>query len=380
MKPPHDRAPSAERRETELGARAENEKSEADSRVKAEKSPEIQAYDDYVKQGKAPGEAYRQVMQDQISGKPPTAEADKQWQGVAEQNLSSGTIAPADRSRLAGMQREAKMTGIGPEVVAQVGVPPVPADFPRGSNDPAYKKADMAWGKAAEGVKNQEAGAAGYARGAGYNETRPVQVIVQNKDGSYSSVYETAGAAEKEGASTSAAGQKAVSQQAQFNDINSAIKKVGKALDAVGNSGFSPDQTAKLTLAMREQDPTIMHNEIRNLAVSGLTDDQQDLMTWLGQLNERAMSLRSIAGMGQGSDSVRNAITAALPSITSGSPKMAHKQLDALQNMVDNLKPGILNPNPKGGNAPAGGGAPPAKAGTAPPKTAAEYLQKLGIQ
>jgi len=298
--------------------------------------------------------------QNVIANKPPTAEQDKTWQAAAEQSLSQGTIGDADRTKLSGMQRAAKLAGIGPEIAAQVGRPPVPADYPKGENDPAYQKANQAWGQAAEKLKNQEAGASGAARGAGYNATRPVQVLVPQPDGSMASVYMTAAQAEAAGFSPSAQGTKAISQQAQFSDLNSAIEKVNSALDAVGNSAFTAPQVAKLTLAMKESDPTVMRNEISNLAASGLTPAQQDLITWLQQLQERALSLRNIAGMGQGSETTRDAILKALPDITSGNVEMAHKQLDALKNMVDNLHRGI--PTVKG-NEPNPSSPTPPKAG-----------------
>ena len=278
----------------------------------------------------------------QNASKAPTPEQDKQRIATLEQNLANGTLTDADRQWLAGQQRTAKMSGIGPEIVSQVGEAPVPADYPKGKNDPAYREADRKWGEQAEALKNQEAGAAGAARGAGYNATRPVQVLVPQPDGTMASVYMTAGQAEAAGFSTSAGGTKALSQTAQFNDINNAIDKVDEALNKAGKSTWNADQVAKLSLAMRETDPTLMRDEIANLAASGLTPEQQDLVTWLQQLNERALSLRNIAGMGQGSDTVRGAIQKALPSITSGSPEMAHKQLAALKNMVENLRQGIL--------------------------------------
>jgi len=277
------------------------------------------------------------------TGKAPTAEQDKQFMGQAEQNLADGKINDADRKKLAGMQREQKLTGIAPEIVSQIGQPPVPADYPGGDKDPQYIAANKKWGQAGESLKNQEAGAMGMARGQGYNASKPVQVLVPQPDGSVSPVWMPAAAAEEEGYAIAGPGSKAVSQQAQFGDINSAIQKVGDALEKVGNSAFTPSQNAKLTLAMQENDPTVMRNEVANFAASELTPAQQDLVTWLEQINERAMSLRNIAGFGQGSEQIRGAILKALPGLTSGNVQMAQKQLGALQNMVDNLHRGILS-------------------------------------
>lgn len=86
--------------------------------------------------------------------KVPTAEQDKQRQAALEQQLVSGAIAPNDRTWLAGMQRAQKVTGLKPDVVAQAGPPPVPAEFPRGENDPAFRAANAAWGRQYDRIDN----------------------------------------------------------------------------------------------------------------------------------------------------------------------------------------------------------------------------------
>lgn len=238
--------------------------------------------------------------------------------------------APAqDANKLAG------------EIEAQVGPKPTTPQF-GGKTYPTVQSAQAAWGKAAEEIKNAEAASGAAARGASYNQSRPVQVLVPQPDGTMQPVYMSAAAAEAGNYAPASVGAKAVSQTAQFDDIVNASQQVRNALKEAGNEAFTPTQTAKLSLAMKETDPTVMRDEIANLAASGLTPAQQDLVTWLYQLQERALSLRSVAGMGQGSDTTRLAIIKALPSITSGNVGMATKQLDAFDNMVGNLRRGIL--------------------------------------
>lgn len=274
--------------------------------------------------------------------KPPTSEQDKQFLATAGQQLDTGTISAADRTKLAGMQRAEKLSGLGPEVSAQIGNPPVPADFPKGTKDPAYVAANQKWGQQAEAIKNAEAGASGAARGAGFNASKPVEVL--DADGNLR--YMTAGEAEKQGLASASQGGKVMTRQAQFNDITNASQEVRKAIQAGGNLNFTPSQVAKLTLAMHEKDPDVLNNEIANLATSGLNPQQQDMVTWLYQLQERALSLRNIAGMGQGSETTRMAILKALPSLTSGNQQMALKQLDAFDNMTHNLQQAV--PKAKG--------------------------------
>jgi hypothetical protein len=294
------------------------------------------------------------------ANKPPTSEQDKQFMASAAQQLDAGTIPAADRTKLAGMQRAEKTSGLGPEIAAQIGPPPVPADYPKGTKDPAYTAANQKWGQQAEAIKNAEAGASGAARGAGFNATKPVQVL----DEQGNLVYMTAGEAEKRGLAGAAEGSKTMTRQAQFNDITNASQEVRKAIASGGNLNFTPSQVAKLTLAMSEREPTVLHNEISNLANSGLNEQQQNFVTWLAQLQERALSLRGIAGMGQGTETTRQAILKALPSLTSGNQAMATKQLDAFDNMVSNLQQAV--PKAKGVPARTGEKEKPAAGGEVP--------------
>lgn len=296
-----------------------------------------------------------------MAGKTPTTEQDKVWAQNANEQLSQGNLGIADRQRLAGIQRYEKLAGLPPEIAAQVGPPPVPADFPKGTNDPGYLKSMQAWGASAEAGKTREGVAIAGARGAAANATRPVQVL--DEDGFMR--YETAGQAIKEGDAGASEGTKAASRQAQVNDIKSASKHVRDILNNPGaDVNFSSDQVAKLSLVMNEKDPTVFANEMRNYAASIASPQQRQLVTWLGQLQERALSLRNIAGMGQGSESTRMAILNTLPSITSGNRSMALTQLDAFDNMVSNLEGGMAKvhkrgdggPAAAGGNSPAGGG------------------------
>jgi hypothetical protein len=61
---------------------------------------------------------------------------------------------------------------------------------------------------------------------------------------------------------------------------------------------------------------------------------------WATQLNERALSLRNIAGMGQGAQDLRQAIKQTLASAGSGNKRIMLKQQDALDNQVAKLRHG----------------------------------------
>jgi ribosomal protein S20 len=133
-----------------------------------------------------------------------------------------------------------------------------------------------------------------------------------------------------------------MSKQAQFSEMHTAVTKARSAINNLDRD-FTPDQIGKLTLAMRHtDDPTVFKNEMETfLGTQQLTPAQQDFVVWVAQLNERAMSLRNVAGMGQGSDQLRTAIQATLPNAKSGSKEMALKQLAAFENQLNMLEKGV---------------------------------------
>lgn len=254
----------------------------------------------------------------------------------------SGKVTPLLLNGQPVMPPAPKPTGLAPEIGAQVtaavGPEPDAKNYPGGAKDPKYLSDLDRWGKAIEKIRNDEAAASGEAHGAGYNETRPVAVF-DPQTGNF--VYMSAKDAEARGAAPGSLANSVMGRQAQIADIQSGSQALRSALTARGLAPFSPKQTAQLSLAMRDVDPSTMKNAITDLMASGLTPQQQDLVADLFSMQERALSLRSVAGMGQGSDTMRHAIIKALPNITSGSTELALKQLNVFDNLVGNLARGI---------------------------------------
>lgn len=138
------------------------------------------------------------------------------------------------------------------------------------------------------------------------------------------------------------AGMQTMSKEAQFQEIHSGIDNLRSAIKNL-DKPFTPEQIGKLTLAMKHSsDPGVFRTELETIiGTQELTPAQEDLVIWMGHLNERALSLRNIAGMGQGSDSMRAAIQAILPGVKSGSTQMMNKQLAAFENQVTKLEKGV---------------------------------------
>lgn len=235
-----------------------------------------------------------------------------------------------------GSAQSSKMGSVSPEIYAQLGAPPL--------NDPEKLKA---WGQAAEAIKNRMASASGAARAQAFNAYRPVQVInPQTGDLEYQYAQDAIGS----GASPAGAGMTAGSRQAQFSEIKTASQSLRSAIQNLDRD-FTPDQRAKLTYAMSLPSEGLVHNMASAmLGTEQLTEKQKDFVIWATQMQERALSLRNIAGMGQGAEDLRQAIRATLPGIRSADKGYALKQLDAFDQQVNSLRPGIPNVKGLGGH------------------------------
>jgi hypothetical protein len=242
--------------------------------------------------------------------------------------------------------KEKQFLRVEPAIAAMVGDPPNPTEYAKGRSDPAYGAALKKWGAAVFAKQLEKTEAAGAARAKAFNEYRPVQVM--DDDGNV--YYTTAKNAIEQGLAGAGEGIKLRPREAQITDIQVASGKTREAINAL-DKNFSPAQIAKLHYAMETEDPSLANTELATLAAQDLTEKQQDFVIWLRQLNERAMSLRNVGGMGVGAQDLRTAIRAMIPGIRSGSKQMMNKQLDAFDNQVKILKGGIAHPGKGGGGA-----------------------------
>jgi hypothetical protein len=243
-----------------------------------------------------------------------------------------------------GAAKEKQQLRIDPIIADQIGEPPNPAEYKKGRSDPEYAAALKKYGEAAEAIKNRMVGQQGAARAKAFNEYRPVQVM--DPDGNV--YYTTAKDAISQGLAGAGEGVKLRPREAQINDIQVASQKTREAINAL-DKPFDTEQIAKLHYAMETEDPSLANTELATLASQNLTEKQQDFVIWVRQLNERAMSLRNVAGMGTGAQDLRTAIRAMIPGIRSGNTQMMNKQLDAFDNQVKILKGGIAHPGKAGG-------------------------------
>jgi hypothetical protein len=171
------------------------------------------------------------------------------------------------------------------------------------------------------------------ARGASYGQNRVVTWTDENN------VMHTGFARDlPANAAPVAPAAKAEAQNAQFDEMQSASKTLRNAISKM--EPLTPAAIAKISTAMREGHG-ITSNELKSAGMDSLSPAQKDFVIWATQLNERALSLRGVAGMGQGAQDLRQAIQATLPGAGSGDKKTMLKQLDAFDNQAALLRKGV---------------------------------------
>lgn len=176
-------------------------------------------------------------------------------------------------------------------------------------------------------------------RNEGLQESRVYQVI--NKD---TGQLEMRNAQEINGSkglyAPAAPGAQAMGKTAIFSDIHYNIDTARKALQALDE--FDPATRAKIAYYLRETHPessiqTFLTGELGTT----LTPQQAELAQALAQLSENAMSLRSVAGMGQGAQDLRDAIRSVIPSGKTPTKDYGLSQLNKFESVVSRIEKGV---------------------------------------
>jgi len=241
----------------------------------------------------------------------------------------------------AGMHKAelAQQLRINPIVADQVGAPPNPDNYKLGTADPKYAADLKDYAQRAEKIDDRMKSASAIARAKAQNDYKIVEVTDFDEEGKPFTHYTTGAAALAGGLGSATTGGKNLSRTQQIEDIEVSSQKLRDALGKVGN--FSPAKIALMQKALQEGDEGVASAEMQAAANDALNDDEFQAILWIKHLNERAMSLRNIAGMGQGAQDLRNAIRSMLPNIGTGSPERMKTMLDAFDNQVGILKKGV---------------------------------------
>jgi hypothetical protein len=174
------------------------------------------------------------------------------------------------------------------------------------------------------------------ARGKAFGEYRIVQTIEPETN-----ELKWQWAKDAVGTTPAQVGMSAEKSHQQLSEMGIASKTLRDII--AGMPPLSSAEVANIAYALRSND----NSNILALASAGkigkeiLTESQQRYVTWVAQMHERAMAMRSASGIGnQGSDKLRDAIIATLP-MPNDTKELMNKKLDAFDQQVRILDAGI---------------------------------------
>jgi hypothetical protein len=148
----------------------------------------------------------------------------------------------------------------------------------------------------------------------------------------------------------------AKNRSAIFDEIAYTTNMLKDSIEKLPNSAFDPAARAQIAVVLRDERPrAAWYNFLNSNVASSLTPEQIDYVTSLISMQESAMSLRSIAGMGQGSDTLRAAITKMLPGSGTPSKAYAQRQMQLFNGEVQALKKSVPGIGETGGEKPKSG-------------------------
>jgi hypothetical protein len=261
--------------------------------------------------------------------------------------MPSGAVAS-----MLGPDKAAGVTGGPPEGITVGGVFKQPGDPDWTAQNQKQFDAMTRSYKSSEAAKDRRVQVSASARAKAFASLRPVGVV-RKSDGELMETTSADVAAHPELYAPAGPGMQTMNRSAVFDEIGYTTDQMNTAIDKMGNDAFSTTARAQIAGVLRAPDPaSALSTFLNSEAATTLSDAQIEYITSLVSLQESAMSLRSIAGMGQGSDQLRHAITAMLPGAETPSKAYAQRQMKLFQGEVNQLKksvPGLGDTVPRGG-------------------------------
>jgi hypothetical protein len=157
-------------------------------------------------------------------------------------------------------------------------------------------------------------------------------------------------------------------RMAIFSELDYTSGQVNKSIAELPETGFDAKARAQIAGVLRDTDPRSALSAFLNSAIADtLSDSQVAYVTGLVSLQESAMSLRSLAGMGQGSDQLRAAIVRMLPGSGTPSKKYAQRQMELFTGEVNALRTSLPKLGTGGGKKTALSSSEPPRPSNVPP-------------
>lgn len=250
------------------------------------------------------------------------------------------------------MQIEGQDIGAPPKATASIGKPvlvegkPVAIVGESGAKYPGdkdwtdddtkhYAAANKGWADA-EAAKQKLAG----IRASTYIQSREYGVY-DTKTGKLAMLNPAQINKDPERYTPAAGGAAAITKEAVFGDLYYNADNVEEAAKNLKH-GFDNKDRALAIMALRSNDPTnSVSTYLSSVAQGHLKPDQIDYITALASLQENAMAMRSVAGLGAGSDMLREQISRTVPS--AGTPNLPYvqRQLKLFRGTAQRLEKGV---------------------------------------
>lgn len=165
---------------------------------------------------------------------------------------------------------------------------------------------------------------------------------VQNADGTETFASGAQLSANPDKYSPLAGAAKVQAQKQIFVDLHYASTQMREAVAGMGDQGFDAKTRAQLLLALRSNDPRSAFSQfLSSEDASTLNDAQVNYVTAVAAAKESAMMLRTVGGMGSGSDMLREAVDKLVPGPGTPSAKFANRQLDLYDGQINRLERGV---------------------------------------
>jgi hypothetical protein len=134
----------------------------------------------------------------------------------------------------------------------------------------------------------------------------------------------------------------ALTQTGLIEDIRGGVQQVRNNLSQMTDADFNLLERSKIAVALRSRDPrSAMEPIINAAAAQHLSGPLQEYLINLLNLKENAMAMRAVLKAGQGSEDMRDAITAVIPGPMTISRQYGLKQLDTFERTLNRVERGV---------------------------------------
>jgi hypothetical protein len=136
-------------------------------------------------------------------------------------------------------------------------------------------------------------------------------------------------------------------RRAIFDEIDSTGQQMMQAINEMGDEPFPQEARAKLAAVLSQPDSesaeSAWHSFLKSNVADTLTDGQMKYATALLSMQESAMALGGVGGLGRGTNKVRTAVQAMLPGAGTPSGKYAKRQMQLFGVELNALRKSALN-------------------------------------